>query len=318
MKKISIFLALLVLTLVSKAQLTLGDSLIAYYPFSGNASDVTGNGYDGTIYGATLTTDRFGNANMAYDFDGIDDYINTFSIFDFEYRTLSLWVYSRDITGSGTSEKHVAGHDDDAMSYGQLKVKFDSNTLQVRSGGETNNQIYQFPMTEIWYHVVLVRDGANSYFYLNNVLIGVDASGNTASSAFTNPDFVIGAGRELTNQFFNGKIDDIRIYNRALSSSEVGDLFDLGNPLGIDNNLEDFKISLYPNPANSSINIEIPAGYEDVDVKIVDASGRLIFSQSKLKTNILNINSQSWSTGIYSVYIREKNGAAYASKFIIN
>ena len=52
------------------------NGLVAYYPFSGNANDSSGNGNNGTVYGATLTTDRFGNANSAYSFDGVSNYIN--------------------------------------------------------------------------------------------------------------------------------------------------------------------------------------------------------------------------------------------------
>ena len=51
------------------------EGLVAYYPFNGNANDESTDGHDGTVYGATLTTDRFGNSNSAYSFDGINDYI---------------------------------------------------------------------------------------------------------------------------------------------------------------------------------------------------------------------------------------------------
>lgn len=52
-------------------QADLQEGLIAYFPFNGNANDEAGNGHDGIVYGATLTTDRFGNTNSAYEFDGI-------------------------------------------------------------------------------------------------------------------------------------------------------------------------------------------------------------------------------------------------------
>ena len=51
------------------------NGLAGWWPFSGNANDVSGNGNNGTVNGATLTTDRFGNPNAAYSFDGINDYI---------------------------------------------------------------------------------------------------------------------------------------------------------------------------------------------------------------------------------------------------
>lgn len=57
-------------------QIDLNNGLIAYYPFTGNANDVSGNGFHGVVRnGAFPTTDRFGNPNSAFYFDGIDDYI---------------------------------------------------------------------------------------------------------------------------------------------------------------------------------------------------------------------------------------------------
>ena len=74
----------------------LNDGLVAYYPFNGNADDESGNGNNGTVNGATLTTGRNGNTDGAYNFDGTDDYINAGDRDDFDFGTsdfsFSLWV----------------------------------------------------------------------------------------------------------------------------------------------------------------------------------------------------------------------------------
>ena len=72
----------------------LSDGLVAHYSFSGNADDESGNGNDGTVFGATLTTDRFGNPNSAYSFDGINDYIvlPNESSFDLTEFSIVMWV----------------------------------------------------------------------------------------------------------------------------------------------------------------------------------------------------------------------------------
>ncbi len=68
----------LVFTINAFAQIPT-DSLVAYYPFSGNANDMSGNGNDGVVHGSLLISDRFGNTSSAYFFDGIDDFINVAS-----------------------------------------------------------------------------------------------------------------------------------------------------------------------------------------------------------------------------------------------
>ncbi|MBI4647080.1 MAG: hypothetical protein HY738_10945 [Bacteroidia bacterium] len=75
MKKITILLMLSLIGLSGFSQVNLDSGLVAKYYFNGNADDESGNGNNGTVNGATLSTDRFGNINSTYSFDGIDDYI---------------------------------------------------------------------------------------------------------------------------------------------------------------------------------------------------------------------------------------------------
>src|ERR1039457_6299099 len=82
------------------AQSVLTNGLIAYYPFSGNADDASGNGNDGTVFGATLTTNRFGIPNQAYYFNGSTAYIKapiSSSVFSNDF-TASVWFDAYDIT----------------------------------------------------------------------------------------------------------------------------------------------------------------------------------------------------------------------------
>src|SRR5262245_58673818 len=86
------------------------NGLVAWYPFTGNANDSSGNGYHGTVLGPTLTTDRFGNANSAYNFDGNTNYISgSCSGYPTAERTVSLWFYANDI-GVGISGRAFIGY----------------------------------------------------------------------------------------------------------------------------------------------------------------------------------------------------------------
>ena len=94
MKKLIITLVVIcVLFLSGLAHANLEEGLIAYYPFNGNANDQSGNGNDGTVYGATLTEDRFGNLNNAYSFDGNDDKVVLFESYSRQNQeSFGLWA----------------------------------------------------------------------------------------------------------------------------------------------------------------------------------------------------------------------------------
>jgi len=91
----AIFFAIFCLV-ASNAHADLTDGLVAYYPFNGNANDESGNGNNGTVYGATLSNDRFGNIDSAYSFDGVDDYIDIMNSDELNFGegdfTISSWL----------------------------------------------------------------------------------------------------------------------------------------------------------------------------------------------------------------------------------
>ena len=93
------------------------NGLVGYWPFNGNANDESGNGNNGTVNGATLTTDRFGNANSAYSFDGVDDYIQTnyTGISGSNSRSFSLWYFTNAFGPSQTLLSY--GLDDIPSNY---------------------------------------------------------------------------------------------------------------------------------------------------------------------------------------------------------
>ena len=87
---------------------TLNNGLVAYYPFNGNASDESGNGNNGIVNGASLTTDRFGNIDAAYGFN--NSYIQaSASQLPTDERTVSVWFFSNDI-GSGNLGRSLLGY----------------------------------------------------------------------------------------------------------------------------------------------------------------------------------------------------------------
>ena len=205
------------------------NGLVAYYPFNGNANDESGNNNNGTVNGATLTTDRNGNANKAYSFDGVDDYIsaidnNGYSTISNVF-TISIWANVNNFTDnwftliSKTTNTNALGRfrlflrQDNYIDGSYLSGTFEIN--------------HNVNLINSWHHFVFRRIGVNIEIFIDNSLIGtISLNGSGFNSSNLNDDLIIGKDYWYTDEnFSNGKIDDIRIYNRALLDSEIQNLF---------------------------------------------------------------------------------------------
>lgn len=295
------------------------NDLVAWYPFNGNANDMSGNGHDGLVNGATLTTDRFGNANSAYSFDGVNDQIKAAQSLDFEIsgnRTLSVWIYSNGLPATdqviagyiGTSGPW-AGHAGYLMVY---RNSFVGNVIGAMENDWPNGNIgwaytnlTVFPNN--WKHLVLLRENGVTYIYLNGVL----QSGLTVTSpSFQNGEFVIGqSGPSI--QYFDGIIDDVALWNRALTSQEISDIFTGTLHVGIDNT-PDNSFVIYPNPAANEFFVKFQNNNQNnpVSIELYDMSGKLIESQL-ITNNISNsykFNISNFPEGTYLTKVLFENG----------
>ena len=210
------------------------DKIIAYYAFSGNANDSSGNGYDGTISGdPQLTTDRFGNSNSAYSFDGDGDWIyfgtdtlptnNGGNISD--AFTISVWAKS-----SSTSTMDLFAYGGMVSCgggrYGAI-VRLGSN-IQFNSCNNGYNTSASGKNSDgNWHQYVFTWNGSNSRkVYIDGSLV----SSNSTSNVFRiqNTGLVIGRGFMDwgLGTTFNGSADEMRLWNTELSSLEVQTLYD--------------------------------------------------------------------------------------------
>ena len=231
MKLLSIVLIFLTIS-NSYAQINLNNGLVGCYPFTGNANDLSGKNNHGTVNGAKLTTDRFGNANSAYDFDGQDDYIEI-SPEDLQGNTFSysLWIYPRSLpghdqaffffsVGSASGDQDILiGNEYDNVLTGFSNGSYLGYDYNVRC---TTNAL---PKLNQWYHIVLTKDINNYYFYIDGKLIC--ASPTNGSSAYYGVAAVkatIGA-RFHYAQATDAIIDDVHLFDRSISQAEVLELY---------------------------------------------------------------------------------------------
>ena len=213
------------------------NGLVGYWPFNGDADDESGNGLNGTVYGASLTTDRNGNSNNAYDFNG-SSYIevanNTALNFSSSH-SFSVWVR---ITGTNTWQHFITRND--GNSYPQLLGQF-----ALRRGNGGSIEFYSSPSGNIfhtsntlnssnpqWHHIAAVVDvsALKSYLYLDGVKIDSNTLAAPLNYNNNNGKLWIGVENPIVSlpsgpQYFQGKLDGIGIWNRALSQSEILGLF---------------------------------------------------------------------------------------------
>jgi hypothetical protein len=206
--------------------------LIAAYDFSGNSNDSSGNGRHGTVSGAALTSDRFGNANSAYAFDGTDviTLSNTSGLNFVSAFSVSLWAqYSASDLGEnwGIFGKHYVGENSGfLMTIFEAKPSFYFPTYTSLVSPTPYND-------DRWHNFTGVYDGSNVSLYVDGILSASIAQGNPlANSASITIGGAEGCQPALRHcPFFHGNIDDMALYDRALSSGEVRALFaDVAEP----------------------------------------------------------------------------------------
>jgi|GEM_PF-4557150 len=223
-------LTLCCFSLFSFAQ-NLQNGLIAHYPFKNNARDAHGT-HHGQVYGAQMTEDRFGRPNHAYLFDGFNDYIDVpVDAFLTPNYTYSLWAQISEPLGWGTyqyafwiggtgADQGVgvsnAANNVTGWIYGSYLVSPQPAVAFITDGLS--------PTPGRWYHLVAVRETSFIRFYVDGVLVGQATTQGRLPAYSLNPYMAIGA-RLTSGQFFRGKIDDIRLYDRPLSTEEVTELY---------------------------------------------------------------------------------------------
>lgn len=206
--------------------------LLCYYPFNGNANDNTGNGKNGMVNGATLCTDRFGNENSAYYFDGIDDYIQLDgSLLITNNFTISFWAYSERTTGysnilcDGSSSY---GGNDFLINFrgNSIGIRADKNRLSLNYEYSSPPELSDLDIVYKWVHVVWAMNSTTSKIYLNGDLIAtIDIAGTNEGYHDTYSYFGARHVWGRPDNFFMGKLDDIKIYNEELSSDEIRSLY---------------------------------------------------------------------------------------------
>jgi len=202
------------------------EELVANYTFSGDADDETVFSNHASVSGAQLADDRFGLANQAYHFDGMDDAITAANSpqQNSDFTTVSFWVNLNELPGTGEYYLLSNGGWQERWkislpSHGK-PVWTTNNTSGISDmdSGDGNELV---PGT--WTHVVMSHDGAMDKIYLDGNLV----ASKEVTGAMNSTVHPLGIGYNPIDNanFTNGSLDEVRIYNRALTDQEVADLY---------------------------------------------------------------------------------------------
>lgn len=236
MKKKLVLIFIILLSCIIPAQNIPTKGLIAYFPFDGNAKDLSGNDNDGKVWGAYLTKDRFGNPNCAYHFNGNKNpsYIRIQNDPTLKFNksfSISFWVSIDNTFGISPygSAINNGGHCIFAKDHdrnGLVSGIFFNNDAEDFWWGSFRGGIVHIKteiFTKKWYHFIIVYDDGDYKIYKNNKPIGLGTV-KLDLSLTNEKDLYLG---KFVDQWYplNGDIDDFRIYNRALNEKEVSLLY---------------------------------------------------------------------------------------------
>ncbi len=207
---------------VANADITTG--LVADFPFSGSATDVSGNNYSASVSGAVLTEDRNGKKNSAYLFKR-GDYIQT-DVDNTQIQnsmTISFWMKTNNKCRPGTM---CSVHKAYIFSTSSQSVNGNSYRYALNSNYFDNLIINKNLYNDIWNHFVVTYSSNEMNVYLNGLY---EAQKSIEGFSFQGDVFKFGKNRPSSDPYFIGLLDDIKIYNRTLSKNDVKELFNLSS-----------------------------------------------------------------------------------------
>lgn len=248
MKKIYVLLSFCLIHFITQAQTIPAyvptNGLVGWWPFNGNANDESGNGNNGTVNGATLTSDRFGDGNNAFYFNGLTDFISIGSSNSLIFQnsiTISFWFKPTSATAQYLIDRDICGTSNDWSIY------WDGTSSRIYARLGINGTEYFAASSTIqlstWNNIVF-RNNGSSFDLAVNGNIGSPIS--TIGNLFTNNALPIYFGESVCNSASEpnllGPLDDIAIYNRALTQQEITALYQV----------QTCSLSISSQPSNSN------------------------------------------------------------------
>ncbi len=311
-------------------------NMISWWTGDDTAQDLYGNN-DGTLQSGTTYVS--GVVNKAFLFDGVNDVVVVPDSDDLDLTgdmTLELWVKQTEFDNVFHTVISKGGIDENDNELAVFLMVFQNATpifyfkdtagVFIEKGGPTFEDFS-------WHHYAYVRQGNQHIIYADGFDFGWESFTNPPASSAGLP-LTIGAQYNNSpssttdyRRFFGGEVDEIGVYNRALSEAEIQNIYNAGSDgkcrdaLSIEDNLlSENQIKIYPNPVKNTFTLDISKSMilasGNLKLQIFDLSGRLVKQVDKIKTFKRNIDINNLNSGIY-LYQLSGNGNDIASGKII-
>jgi len=217
--------------------MALTDGLLGLYRWNQHPSDASGNGKNGTVYGAVFNTSvkKLGSASI--DGDGVDDYVTLSSQPGFGSTSLSLsaWVYLDALYGPGDIAMEIFNNNQifirkEPQSDGTrfaIFLKLSDGTIEPRAAWTASF------VTGVWYHILATWNGTDLKLYGDGVLKDTVTRLGVLTSITVTAQWLAGEQTTTNNNFFNGKLDECGLWNRVLTAAEISQLYNSGTGIEI-------------------------------------------------------------------------------------
>jgi hypothetical protein len=290
--------------------------LVAHYPFDGDANDATPYNNHGVIGGDPIfetATHPFGGQNIK--FDGQQDSVlapNAVQLIS-DFTTVSFWIRVDDIN-TQDAEAYVMdfGHWDQRWKISlpqHLKIVWTTNSNNTQfpvfisdmDSGDGNEMVIGF-----WWYVTMVHDGTNDIIYVN----GIPANTKPVDGKLNATTRPLGFGNNPVDggQYFIGALDNVKIYNRAVTADEALRLFETGvvSTEELSNLLTPYIQEVFPNPTTDllTVNHSLPSN-QPLLVRVFDLQGRQVdqlhFDKGEVANGQITLNVSGYPQGLYTL-----------------
>ncbi|MBS1777545.1 MAG: T9SS type A sorting domain-containing protein [Bacteroidetes bacterium] len=310
----------------AQAQIVMNGCVDKYYFNSGSTQDQVGTNHLTGENGILTGINRFGHTNSAMLLDGVDDYLHSSTPFFYPGNpySISIWFKSNDSLQSHQSIFNTDPHRELAFEYNWYgDGTFSTGISSDASNWDLcyNSPIYldTFFISNVkvtsWNHGVMTFDGSTWKFYVNNQLQRTCNSGTPSNVV---ADMLFGAIHYgFYGEFFKGYLDDIRIYNRAINSTEVDSLYheadpllSIGHPLTIEN-----TVDVFPNPTTEKATCSFSKLLKNATIEVVNGMGSLVAKYTNINGKEFSLDVSNLPSGLYLIMIKEE-GATLNKKIM--